>query len=114
MNDLEVKLMLVNITNHPKSARETIQYLSNQDKEKLLETAKKNCNDIALKAIEKAEVLLEEEQIIKLSRLKLSDSVIIVQKMSDEEKANLQKRMNLLGRELNEDEKKLVFLLKTC
>lgn len=114
MNDLEIKLMLVNITNNPKTAGETIQYLSNQDKEKLLETAKNGCNDIALKAIERAEVLLEEEQIIKLSRLKLSDSVIIVQKMSDVEKEKLQKRMNLLGRELSENEKKLVFLLKTC
>ena len=112
MNDLEVKLMLVNITNKPAEARESIQYLNNQDKEKLLEAAKKSCNEIAVKAIERAEVLLEEEKIIKLSRLKLSDSVLLIQKMSREEKNSLQKRLNLLGREKTLEEKKLEFLLR--
>ena len=112
MEEFEVKLILISVTNKPNLARETLRYLDYISKKQVLTAATNSGNTIAKEAIEKAIISLEEETIIKLRKLSLNDAKEKIEKMSKEERGALINRYDLLGRELEPQERTLYYLIK--
>lgn len=112
MEEFEIKMILIKLTNKPDLANEYLEYLDYTSKKNVLTAAVNSGNLIATEAIKKAIISLEIKTLNELKKNSLNDAKAIIEKMSKEEREALVIRYNLLGRELEPQERTLYYLIK--